>query len=66
MKDKNIQISLQQADFRQLENHYSSKFDAVVCLSNAINEYEVDAGKALLSMRSILSPGGIIIFDQAF
>jgi glycine/sarcosine N-methyltransferase len=64
MKDTNIQISLQQADFHQLENHYNSKFDAVVCLSNAINEFEVDAGKALQSMRSILAPGGIIIFDQ--
>jgi glycine/sarcosine N-methyltransferase len=62
--DKNMQISLQQADFHQLENHYSSKFDAVVCLSNAINEFDVDAGKALRSMCSILNAGGIVIFDQ--
>ena len=64
MKDKNIRVSLQQADFHELENHYNSKFDAVVCLSNAINEFEADARKALQSMRSILTPGGIIIFDQ--
>jgi glycine/sarcosine N-methyltransferase len=62
--EKNIQIPLQQADFHHLEQHYSSKFDAVVCLSNAINEVDVEIGKALRSMRSILNPGGIIIFDQ--
>ena len=62
--ENNVQIPLQQVDFHHLGQHYSSKFDAVVCLSNAINELEVDAGKALRSMRSILNPGGIIIFDQ--
>jgi glycine/sarcosine N-methyltransferase len=62
--ENNMQIPLQQIDFHHLEQHYSSKFGAVVCLSNAINEFEVDPRKALRSMRSMLSPGGIIVFDQ--
>jgi ubiquinone/menaquinone biosynthesis C-methylase UbiE len=62
--ENNIEIPLRQVDFHHLEQHYSSKFDAVVCLSNAINELEVDVGKALQSMRRILNPGGIIVFDQ--
>jgi glycine/sarcosine N-methyltransferase len=45
--EKNMQIPLQQVDFHHLEQHYRSKFDAVVCLSNAINEVEVEIGKAL-------------------
>ncbi len=64
LREGKIQIPLQQVDFQDLEKHYSLKFDAVVCLSNAINELEIDAGRALRSMRSILNPGGIIVFDQ--
>ena len=64
LQQNNIQVPLQQVDFHNLKQHYSLRFGAIVCLSNAINEFEVDACKALRSMRSILTPGGIIIFDQ--
>lgn len=61
---RNVRIPLRRVDFHELEMHWKSEFDAVVCLSNAINEIQVDVRRALLSMRRVLSPGGIIIFDQ--
>ena len=57
-------IPIISADFQKLELKYSSKFDAVVCLSNAINEPEVDVIKALNSMKNVLNKHGIIIIDQ--
>ena len=64
LQQNNVKIPLKLIDFHELHKHYSSKFDAVVCLSNAINESEVDAQQAFNSMRSVLSPSGIIVFDQ--
>ena len=60
-------ISLKKADFRNLSEHYTSHFDAVVCLSNAINEPLEDSEtlKAMRSMKAILRDGGILVFDQA-
>jgi hypothetical protein len=42
------------------------EFDAVVCLTNSINEPLEDAQtlRALRSMRSVLRRGGILAFDQ--
>jgi glycine/sarcosine N-methyltransferase len=59
-------ISLQKADYLDLPEHYGVAFDAVVCLSNSINEVLTDAGtlQALNSMRSVLRTGGILVFDQ--
>lgn len=57
-------IPLRKVDFHLLPESYEARFDAVVCLSNAINELEVDAPRALESMKAVLNPGGIIVFDQ--
>jgi len=59
-------IPLQKLDYRELPEHHVVAFDAVVCLSNSINEPLEDAEtlRALRSMRSVLRSGGILVFDQ--
>jgi ubiquinone/menaquinone biosynthesis C-methylase UbiE len=61
-----VEIPLRKADYRQLPEHYDVKFDAVVCLSNSINEPLEDAEtlRALQSMKAVLRRGGILVFDQ--
>ena len=61
-----IAVPLRQMDFCELDKHYRTELDAVVCLSNAINEVleDTDAARALRSMKSVLRPGGIAVFDQ--
>ena len=62
----NFQIPLKKIDFRYLDKYFESQFDAVVCLTSAINEplTDTNALKALSSMRSVLRGGGILVFDQ--
>ncbi len=57
---------IRKADYRELENHYGSEFDAVVCLSSSLLEMpdETEALKALSSMRSVLRDGGILVLSQ--
>ncbi len=62
--ENGLKLPLYKADYQYLENTFAKKFDAIVCLSNAINEIEVDVIKALNSMQNVLSDKGIIIFDQ--
>jgi len=59
-------IPLCKVDFLKLKENYDSKFDAVVCLNNSINELLEDSEtlQALQSMKSVLQPNGILIFDQ--
>ena len=66
MADAGVEIPVRKADCRCLAEHYDTPFDAVVCLSNSINEPLEDAEtvRALLSMRSVLRAGGILVFDQ--
>jgi SAM-dependent methyltransferase len=61
-----IDIPLRKADYRELPAHYDGRFDAVVCLSNSINEPLEDAEtlRALRSMGAVLRSGGILVFDQ--
>jgi ubiquinone/menaquinone biosynthesis C-methylase UbiE len=61
-----VDIPLQKADYRCLPAHYDGQFDAVVCLSNSINEPLEDAEtlRALQSMNAVLRSGGILVFDQ--
>jgi glycine/sarcosine N-methyltransferase len=62
--DHKADIILRKGDFQNLRAIHSEMFDAVVCLSNSINEAEVDPIKALESMKQVLRPDGIIILDQ--
>ncbi len=66
LSEANLQIPLKKIDFRYLDEHFKAQFDAVVCLSNAINEPLKDAEtlRALQSMKTVLKDGGILIFDQ--
>ena len=61
-----LDIPLVQADFRHLRDWFDTEFDAVVCLTNSINEVLKDEEtlQALCSMRSVLRSGGILVFDQ--
>jgi len=62
--ENGLKIPLFKEDYQLLENKITEKFDAVVCLTNAINEPEVDVIKAFNSMKNVLNKNGIIIFDQ--
>jgi len=59
-------IPIQKANYCELPEHYDVDFDAVVCLSNSINEplEEAETLRALRGMRSVLRTGGILVFDQ--
>lgn len=61
-----IEIPLQRIDFRELAAQFERRFDAVVCLSNSINELLDDAEvlRALGAMRAVLRPGGLVVVDQ--
>jgi ubiquinone/menaquinone biosynthesis C-methylase UbiE len=61
-----IDVPLVRADFRHLPDYFDMKFDAVVCLTNSINEVLKDEEtlQALHSMKSVLRDGGILVFDQ--
>jgi len=62
--ENGLKIPLFKEDYQLLENTFSEKFDTIVCLSNAINEPDVDVIKTFNSMKNILNKNGIIIFDQ--
>lgn len=59
-------IPLGKVDYRELPENYDVKFDAVVCLSNSINEPLEDAEtlRALRGMKVVLRSGGVLVFDQ--
>lgn len=61
-----VQIPIQKADYGELPKHYDAQFDALVCLSNSINEplEDTETLRALRSMRAVLRGGGILVFDQ--
>jgi ubiquinone/menaquinone biosynthesis C-methylase UbiE len=61
-----IDVPLVRADFRHLPDYFDVQFDAVVCLTNSINEVLTDDEtlEALHSMKSVLRDSGVLIFDQ--
>jgi ubiquinone/menaquinone biosynthesis C-methylase UbiE len=64
IEENGLKIHLFKEDYQLLESTFSEKFDAVTCLTNAINEPEVNVIKALNSMKNVLNENGIIVFDQ--
>jgi glycine/sarcosine N-methyltransferase len=61
-----LDVPVRQADFCRLPDFYDTTFDAVVCLTNAINEVLEDSQLmlALGSLRAVLRAGGVFVFDQ--
>ena len=66
LAEAQLDIPVRQADFCRLPDRYDTEFDAVVCLTNAINEVLEDAQtmQALRGIRSVLRTGGVLVFDQ--
>jgi len=66
IRKNKLDISLKKTDFRMLPEYFKAEFDAVVCLSNSINELleDSDTVRALLSMKAVLKDGGILVVDQ--
>ncbi len=61
-----VDISLTRCDFRELEKNFDDTFDAVVCLSTSLPHLHADKELvgALVSMKQVLNPGGIVVVDQ--
>lgn len=61
-----IEVITKQADFRYLENAWSEKFDAILCMTQSIAHLHTheDLIKAFKSMHKRLSDHGILIMTQ--
>ena len=61
-----LDLPLKRADFRTLHGAFPRTFDAVLCLTNSINEVldDEDALSALRSMHFVLRSKGVLILDQ--
>jgi SAM-dependent methyltransferase len=66
LKRNDLELPLKRADFRTLHATFPRTFDAVLCLTNSINELleDEDALTALRSMHSVLRSKGVLILDQ--
>lgn len=64
--EASAKVPIFQASFCELPNNLIGQFNAVVCLTNSINEIldDTEVVKALRSMRTVLQDGGIIVLDQ--
>lgn len=62
-----IEVITKQADFRYLEEAWSEKFDAVLCMTQSIAHLHTrdDIITAFKSMRMRLNDGGILIMTQS-
>ena len=66
LAEADVDIPLHRVDYRDLPQHFSERFDAVVCWSASIIHVsdDNDALRAFRSMREALIDGGILILDQ--
>jgi len=66
LKERNLDISLRQCDFRFLEKEFDITFDAVVCLTNSLPHLHTDEDllTALRSMRNRLNKNGLLVLTQ--
>ena len=65
-KDHNVDVPVQQADWRTLSQDVTEQFDAVLCLGNAFTHL-FDEGERIASLEQfhkVLRPGGIAVIDQ--
>lgn len=61
-----IELDLQQADWRSLSEDIDGRFDALLCLGNAFTHLfdEDERIEALAQFHKVLEPGGIAVIDQ--
>ena len=61
-----IEVPLHRADYRALPERFTTRFDAVTCLSSSLLHMEDDdhALCALRSLRGVLRQGGILVLTQ--
>ncbi|UCD57841.1 MAG: class I SAM-dependent methyltransferase [Candidatus Hydrogenedentota bacterium] len=61
-----LKTPLEKADYRELPQHFTRRFDAVVCLSGSILHMhdEGEVRRAFKSMREVLSDNGILVLTQ--
>jgi glycine/sarcosine N-methyltransferase len=64
--ERGVEISLHKVDYRELPQHFSQQFDAVVCLSSSILHMpdEAEVVRAFRSMGEVLRDGGILVLTQ--
>jgi len=62
----NMDIPLQQCDFRYLEQAFDSCFDAIICLTTALPHLHTDEDllTALRSMKNTLNKDGMLVLTQ--
>jgi ubiquinone/menaquinone biosynthesis C-methylase UbiE len=61
-----VQVPLAQVDYRELPDHFSECFDAVLCLSTSLLEAgdKGEIQRALQSMNGVLCDNGILVLSQ--
>jgi glycine/sarcosine N-methyltransferase len=61
-----VDIPLAGVDYRELPDHYTERFDAVVCLSTSILEAgdQSEILRALRSMHGVLGSEGLVVLSQ--
>jgi SAM-dependent methyltransferase len=66
LAERGLDIPLARADYRELPDHYTGRFDAVLCLSTSILEAgdESEILRALRSMQAVLGPKGVLVLSQ--
>ncbi|ACB84270.1 class I SAM-dependent methyltransferase [Natranaerobius thermophilus] len=62
----NVDFEVEKADWLKLTNTISEKYDAVICLGNALTHlfYEDYYRRALEQIYQVLNKGGILVADQ--
>lgn len=62
-----LRAELRQCDYRELERAWPQRFDAVLCMTQALNHMHTreDLVAALTSMRERLRPGGLFVATQS-
>jgi SAM-dependent methyltransferase len=61
-----VNVPLRRVDFRELPQHFQTRFDAVLCLSTSLPHLleETQILHALTSMREVMREGGILVLSQ--
>lgn len=66
LESKGIKVPLRQCDFRYLQQAFTEKFDAIVCLTTSLPHLHTnkDLVTALVSMKDRLTTNGLLVLTQ--